>query len=607
MFDQEHNTITWRKVDNPNGPLNVLVDVSRLANTRLKYSGISRYTQEIVKGLSGLANVTVHLVLLTPSELTKGDFRNNLYGFSDYLGQRVLMPNQVALLDLHGSTVQFSPYGPLAAIENFVPDVRCVTIHDILHITMSEYYLANNADAHIRRVIASVDDTDYVMADSEYTRMEILQTFDLQPDRISTVALGVSDVYSPQSKTAVKAFCKGAELEVGKYFVLFAQKDPRKNVAATLEGISRFLIDNPKSSQKFLIIGSGVNLDDLQNQFDGLEMPIDRVKMLKAPSDSDLAIAYSGARGFLYPSLGEGFGLPPLEAMSCGCPIITSSLTSLPEVVGAAGLYVSPTSPTSIKRAIERLSQSDETVKELSDAALAESRRFNWEITAVRTVAFFRQALSQIGRNSFDVTTLFDELDGANLLKDPTVWTSLRGELLPTDELANFGRDVRPTLAFFDTEEVGVHAIHYDVKCEGDAFRASVILKPDQTRYAVFWMMQLVGNDDVSKAEVYFDLKDLTVESVRMDGTVYNITPSLTTLIDGWIRVDVDVSWVSVKKQAVRIRLGGRSDNMATSIYEGGGDRVFEVLHTRLSKIDPAFLDDTELNDTELGNFRIIS
>ena len=586
--------------------ITVLFDVSRLANTRLKHSGISRYAREMLHGLSNVRDVRVQPVLLKPTDLNKGDFRDDLAGFSDYLGMPVVLPDQVRLLGIKTKTVLFSPYGPLEHLPNMQPTVRFVTIHDILHISRSDLYLADNARNHIDSVLQSLSVTDYVLTDSEYTRMELLQVLPLNPDNVTAEPLGVSRIYRKRSAADVRRFCKANDLTPGRYFVMFAQRDPRKNVASTLEGIRRFLIENPDTDMKFVTIGSGVNTEHLQKAFEDSAMPADKVQMLVAPEDEEVALAYSGARAMLFPSLGEGFGLPPLEAMSCGCPVITSSLTSLPEVVRTAGLYITPTEPDDVKGAIAALSHSDQLADELARRALEESKGYSWKQAAETAAKLFTRATETEKATLTEVSTLHSDmashgkLSGRDLLGHAPEWIERGGALVPSGGLALYGNTLGRTQLFVDTQTQGVHAIYTEITHPGQRFGLSVILRPIGNDRAVIWATQLSGGQSLDKCELYVDLGSYKIERSREEGDMEIVSQEVSGIGDGWARIELEIRCPEVEDGGLRLTVGGRPANLRTSAYTGSGGNVFELLSARITGEETAQADATP-DEPELG------
>lgn len=356
----------------------VAFDVSRLSNTRLEYSGISRYAKRILDGLRTRPELDVVPILFKPQILSRGAYRGDMDGFSKFLGHPVLTVADGKKYIAGKTAVYFSPYDELHDSLPGVP--RAVTVHDILHISASEWYLDPRARAHIDNVLSKIGPDDHVVSDSEFTRMDLVQQKLATEAQITTIYLAAEDTFFPAPASAVKTFCTQNNLKIGKYFVLFGQFEFRKNVPTTLSAIRRAIMDKGSKSQ-FLIIGSGINSEAMQLALERADLPPETVRFIAAPDDKTLALAYSGARGTLYVSLGEGFGLPIAESLACGCPTITTGVTSVPEVARDAALYVDPRSPDQIADAIIALERSDSLYQQLSASALKSASRFSWKRT----------------------------------------------------------------------------------------------------------------------------------------------------------------------------------------------------------------------------------
>ena len=371
----------------------VLLDVSRLANTRLHHSGISRFTRHLLDALRARDDVQVRPVLCKPQVLRRGAHMASLEDLGLLCGEEILLPDQLAAAAAGRRAVIFSPYDELLPMPGCdLP--RVVTVHDVLHVTASEWYLAPDARAHVDNVLESIGPRDMVAVVSEFTRLQLLRTRGLAPDQVQAVHLGMAPVYRRASPQAIAGFRRAMNLGDAPYFVLFGQFEARKNMPSMLAALRR-MAASPQSRAIFVIVASAVGHDALQAALDATGLPRDRLRVMSAPSDEDVALAYSGARGMLYVSLAEGFGLPALEAMACGCPIITSSVSSLPEVVGAAGLYVDPFRPEQILAAMQTLEEAQDLADRLSEAALRQASGFSWAATAEGVRILVEEALAR--------------------------------------------------------------------------------------------------------------------------------------------------------------------------------------------------------------------
>jgi len=170
--------------------------------------------------------------------------------------------------------------------------------------------------------------------------------------------------------------------------------EPRKNVVHLIRSFAE-LVRAERIPDLHLVLtgGQGWDYEPIFAEAERLREVRDRIHFTGYADDVDLAPLYSGALAFVYPSLYEGFGLPVLEAMQCGTPVITSSTSSLPEVVGDAGLLVDPQDGAALCQAMLALYEDADRRAELSSRAVARAGRFSWERCAHETVAAYRQAI----------------------------------------------------------------------------------------------------------------------------------------------------------------------------------------------------------------------
>lgn len=179
------------------------------------------------------------------------------------------------------------------------------------------------------------------------------------------------------------------------YWLSVGSLEPRKNYEALLNAFEQYQQRSRFRYPLWVAGGRGWKSEQIYSQLRELE---DRriARYLGYVSDEQLAILYAGATGFLFPSWYEGFGLPVLEAMAQGCPVICSHAASLPEVGGDAVLYINPDRPTDIVEAMLRLEKSEDLRTTLKYAGLTQSRQFNWKKTALNTLDFYKTILSEM-------------------------------------------------------------------------------------------------------------------------------------------------------------------------------------------------------------------
>ncbi len=452
-------------------PLHIFYDVTRLCRRDIRMSGISRYGRNVLKGLLDQAaepgsNLSVTCVVSQVERLERSRDAD-LVGFVDEFGTPPITPNDflAAVKDAKRDSrrcVYFSPYEELPDFSKALGVQRCITIHDLFHLERPDVYGYKFNNPHLSAVEKSLRDDDFIVTVSEFTRSRVISRFDHSPENVRSVHLAAEDSFAIREHVEVEEVKKVHGIGA-RYFMSLGQFDPRKNLGALVSSVSDAL-SKIEETVEFVLVASVLNQErtgDLVKQILGDNFS--RVKIVTELSDNEFAALLSGAEFFLFPTLAEGFGLPIVEAFACGCPVITSSVTAMPEISMDAALYVDPMRPEQITNAIVSLSNSSSLRKSLKDNAERVSKRFRWANTADEILAYMRVMAS----NSSELIDL-DDLIGA-LEHGPSVTIAdaihpnraIRGQLFaPTDKLIGQGKGLRP-YTFVDDDQSGVHAVEY--------------------------------------------------------------------------------------------------------------------------------------------------
>jgi glycosyltransferase involved in cell wall biosynthesis len=222
----------------------------------------------------------------------------------------------------------------------------------------------------------------HLLADSEATKADLVTRYGVSSSKITVAYPGTDESLGPvRDRGAIQA-AKARYNISGAYFLYLGTLQPRKNLLHLVEAFAQFAtLWSPLTVQLVLAGKRGWLYDDLFKQVSrrGLE---DHVRFPGYVAEEDKAALLSGALAFLFPSLYEGFGMPVLEAQACGCPVITSTTSSLPEVAGDGALLVNPEDGAAIANAMHRLATEPELRVELVERGLANTRRFSWETCA---------------------------------------------------------------------------------------------------------------------------------------------------------------------------------------------------------------------------------
>lgn len=284
----------------------------------------------------------------------------------------------------------------LAHVQYLVPPVtHCpvvTTVHDVAFRRFPALFPLKHRLLLNTLIPPSVRHAAAVITGSEATRRDLLELYDLPPGKVHVTPYAADPQYRPQDPVACRRAVK-ARLGVSAPYVLaVGVLQPRKNLARLVRAYNRIAARVP---QRLVLTGKpGWAPEELQAAV--AASPAGREPRFTGyVADADLPALYGGADLFVYPSLYEGFGLPPLEAMACGTPVLTSNVSSLPEVVGEAAVTVDPRDEEALAAALEALLLDAPRRAALSRAGLARAASFSWERTARQTVAVYRAVLEE--------------------------------------------------------------------------------------------------------------------------------------------------------------------------------------------------------------------
>ena len=263
------------------------------------------------------------------------------------------------------------------------PGARTVfTVHDLSMDRHPDWHPRERVLFHRRHIRESLAGVHRYLAVSEFTRREMEDVWGIAPEVVTVTPLAHDPArFKPQAKEAVRLVRKRLGLPE-RYFLVVGSGDPRKNLALVLEAVSHTHHDVP-------LVVAGWSGWDGAGHADG------RVVCLGYVDDMDLPAVYAGSVALIYPSLYEGFGLPVVEAMACGCPVVATVEASLPEACGGAALPVhDPHDSGELAQILGRLAEDVSLCEQLRDRGLQRVSALSWRLTAQATIDTFRRVLS---------------------------------------------------------------------------------------------------------------------------------------------------------------------------------------------------------------------
>jgi alpha-1,3-rhamnosyl/mannosyltransferase len=265
---------------------------------------------------------------------------------------------------------------------------RVVTIHDLTLMLFPEWHPRARVSSMASEIARSLEIADHVLADSASTRDDIAKHFSIRSERISVVPLAADESFKPLPSAEVQRVLADWGLVPDGYLLFMGTIEPRKNLLRLLQAAE---LAGNRAGPLVLAGADGWGSDEVARRIQSLRRA-GRLTYLGYVPDEARPALINGARGFVYPSLYEGFGLPVLEAMACGVPVLASNVSSLPEVVGSAGLMVDPADVDAIAQGMVRLWEDETLRRELSARGLRQAAGFSWERTAKQTLKAYDRA-----------------------------------------------------------------------------------------------------------------------------------------------------------------------------------------------------------------------
>jgi glycosyltransferase involved in cell wall biosynthesis len=266
-----------------------------------------------------------------------------------------------------------------------------VTVYDVSFLILPEYHTEANRQHALKGTADAVRFADCIIAISDSGKKDLVKYFAADPEKVVVTHLAAKDIFTPRGLDERNRVLK--KFGISGDFILFVGSfEPRKNIGTLV----RAYINLPEKVKKqySLVIAGGkgwlnTDIDALIGSQDSAQ-----IRRIGYVDERDLAALYSAATVFVYPSFYEGFGLPNLEAMSCGTPVITSNTSSMPEIGGAAALYFDPHDVRQLTSLLLEVIEDENLRKELSRKGIERAGEFSWEKTARATLKIYEDLYS---------------------------------------------------------------------------------------------------------------------------------------------------------------------------------------------------------------------
>jgi len=354
-------------------------------------TGVSVYTKNLIENLLKIDHENQYLLFASSLRRRKELHRYIAVLLKCYPNVSAkIFPFPPTLLSFIWNSLHVLP------IENFIGNIdiffssdwtqppakraKLITIvHDLVPWRYPKTLTKKIIATHYNRMKWVKKEVDAIIADSQSTKNDLIKIVKIPKRKIYIIYPGIDKKrFYLQSEEKINQIKR--KYGLSNYILAVSTQEPRKNFIRIIKAFKKL-----KNKNLQLAIagkyGWGEETQKLKNS------KTQKLKTLGYVPDEDLAPLYSGAQCFVYPSLYEGFGLPILEAMSCGCPVITSNTSSMPEVAGKAAILINPRKTIEITQAIDKIINSKKLAEKLSKKGIEQAKKFSWEKTARRVVS----------------------------------------------------------------------------------------------------------------------------------------------------------------------------------------------------------------------------
>jgi glycosyltransferase involved in cell wall biosynthesis len=282
---------------------------------------------------------------------------------------------------------------------NFLPlafyGPTVITVHDLSFMRYPQTHPKERVQVMERRLPKAIAASEFVLVDSDFVRDEVMEVYGAPADKVITTHLGVSERFRAMSAQETRPVLDHYGLVHAGYILSVGTLEPRKNLAGTLEAFA-LLPPQLRSAYPLALVGmTGWKMEHMSARIDALATE-GHVKPMGYVADEHLPYLYAGAAAFIYPSIYEGFGLPVLEALAAGTPVVTSNRASLKEVAGAEAATLDPDDFAGLCAAL-REALEDGGGPQARERRIAWARTFTWQRCAEQTLAVYRRALRAAG------------------------------------------------------------------------------------------------------------------------------------------------------------------------------------------------------------------
>lgn len=360
-------------------------------------TGIGHYTHQLIIGLQDKPEISLDLFYATKWSTEVKNKPIPAINFIKSLIKRCIPRSHSTARYLQQYAFSHGPslkQTNLYHEPNFLPfrykGPTIITAHDLSWIRFPETHPIERVRAMNRFFEPGLNRSNLIITPSLFTKNELIDVFGIPKEKIRPIYLGVEPSFCPQTAQETEASLTKHNLVHGQYILSVGTLEPRKNLEKTLNAYMQ-LPQVMRKHYPLIIVGmKGWKTSPLEQKIEPL-IRSGEIRLLGYLTREDLVSITAGALTLVYPSIYEGFGLPPLEAMSCGVPVISSNISSLPEVIGDGGILINPQDTDELKEAMETLISSPDIRTIYAKKALEKSQTFSWKRCVEETLSVYKE------------------------------------------------------------------------------------------------------------------------------------------------------------------------------------------------------------------------
>lgn len=359
--------------------------------TYYRQGGIAQYTYHLIREFAALDTENQYLILHSRKD------RRNLAAAPNQKRVACWTPAHHRF-ERSALSIELAPHHlDLLHSPDFIPPRfgryrKVITIHDLAFLLYPDILTPDSRRYYADQIRDAAARADHIIAVSEATRNDVINMLDAPPEKVTTIPEAADARYRPLPPAEIERVKKAHHLPQD-YLLFVGTYEPRKNLGGLLRAYDQLRAELRDAPPLVIAGHRGWLYDQLFRLIEQLDLT-QRITWLENPPDADLPALYNGARLFCLPSFYEGFGLPALEAMACGTPVVASERGSLPEVVGDAALLVNPDDPANIAAGLHRVLTDADLPAQLRQRGLARARLFTWRETARQTLAVYHTVVN---------------------------------------------------------------------------------------------------------------------------------------------------------------------------------------------------------------------